>query len=114
MYQIEQISKVQNKVVFSHTSEREVAGWLFNAMQYHATHSPYIVRENGVILSQDSINKSIEVYFPEETADILKNISYEKTIIGKNLVKFNLIADWYFNYFIVTRKKIEQNKLKLN
>lgn len=113
MYTIEQMSLNQLKIIFSHSQEKEIAQWLFDAMQYQAKSSPYIVKENGQILSQEAINKTIEVYFQEDCKNILDDISYEKTFIGRNLVKFNLIADWYFNYFNTTRKKIEQNKLRI-
>lgn len=113
MYTVSQLILNESVVVFSHEEEKEISQYLFNTLQYQCQDMQYITEKNNKRLSFNEINLLIEKYYPQETQKINSDISYEKTFLGKNLVKFGIIADWYYNYFEFVYDRPIVNKPKL-
>lgn len=113
MYTVSQLILNEPIVIFFHEDEKEISQYLFNALQYQCKEMQYITQKDNEKLSFDDINCLIEKYHPQETQKINSDISYEKTFLGKNLVKFGLISDWYYNYFEFVYDRPIVNKAKL-
>lgn len=110
MYKISHIILSQPNILYSTEDEYLFANFLYKNMYYNNKCSYIIVQKNETILNINEINELIEKNLPLETNEIKKDIEFEKTFIGKNLIKFGIISDWSFNYFKKTKVKNESRK----
>lgn len=70
-----------------------------------ATQSHVIRKPDGIDMSQNEVNKLIENYYPKLVTKLKAREKFQKNLIGKKLVQFNLLAPWHILYFKMTHKE---------